>query len=183
MLLVAGAGLPPVGSLVRCDNQPVGRPPPSHFLSSLSCFVLKSRPGAAPGARKDLRLHSSENEASKSRCRRISTQFNAHTRDAMHIILEQRLIYRCAHAQCSFFSIIFGLPVMFCLRHTHTGIHTHTEKILWFIYSNALLGTNEKSCLLPGKTSARAFDPKVHYGSSVWRLSLTMRGSCCYCSC
>lgn len=66
---------------------------------------------------------------------------------------------------------------------THTHGHTHTEKILWFIYSNALLGTNEKSCLLPGKTSARAFDPKVHYGSSVWRLSLTMRGSCWYCSC
>lgn len=140
--------MPPVGRLVRCDNQPVGRPPPSHFLSSLSCFVLKSRPGAAPGARKDLRLHSSENEASKSRCRRISTQFNAHTRDAMHIILEQRLIYRCAHAQCSFFSIIFGLPVMFCLRHTHTGIHTQRKFSGLFIQMRCLALMKNPACCL-----------------------------------
>lgn len=75
---------------------------------------------------------------------------------------------------------------MFCLRRvcgdTHTRTHTGHTHIFSGLFIQMRLATNEKSCLLPGKTSARAFDPKMHSGSSVWRrLSLTMRGSCCHC--
>lgn len=48
-----------------------------------------------------------------------------------------RLIYRCA---CSFFSIIFGLPVMFCLL--RVCVETHTLGL----FIQMRLGTNEKSC-------------------------------------
>lgn len=60
--------------------------------------------------------------------------------DALYCAM--RLIYRCS---CSFFSIIFGLPVMFCLLRVCVETHTHTHTLGLFIQMR--LSTNEKSCV------------------------------------
>lgn len=58
--------------------------------------------------------------------------------DALYCAM--RLIYRCS---CSFFSIIFGLPVMFCLLRVCVETHTHTLGL----FIQMRLSTNEKSCV------------------------------------